>query len=109
AQRAGVGDAVADLQSFDVRANSFDDASPLDARNERAKLRILAAPVIDSDEIEPNRRLLEPHLARSGIATVHFLPAKLLRAAGLSDEDCVRDYLDSLLRRKGGGGGGRRE
>jgi hypothetical protein len=64
----------------------------------------LAATVIDVDKIEPDCRLFKPDLAWPGIADLHFLPAKLLGAAGLSDEDCVRHRSVSLLRPKDGRG-----
>jgi hypothetical protein len=97
ADRAGIGDTVSYLQEFNVRANTLDEPSSLDTRDERGGLRIETATMIYVDEIETDRGLFQPDLSGPRIANLYFLPRQLLRTTGLSDKDRMRHRSGSLL------------
>src|SRR6476646_7118051 len=73
--RSGISDAIADRNLGDAAAHCRNDAGPFHTRYERQRgLRVVSGPTIDVDIIEPDRSLLQPHLAWAWRADLYLFP-----------------------------------
>jgi hypothetical protein len=76
-----VGDAVADFDLADARADGLDYARCLAAEHRGKRHRIQAGALVGIDEVEPDRRVPDAHLARTGVGDLDAVPAQNFRAA----------------------------
>ena len=96
----GVGDAIADLQVRDARADRLDHAGALAAEDERHAHRIQARALVGVDEVGADRVMADADLARAGLADLEIDELQLFGAAGLGDADgaaVVGGHGDLLL------------
>ena len=87
-RRAGIADPVAGPPRRDPLPHALDHARGLHARHCRRPQQVeIAGPAVDIDEIDPDRPLLDPHLARAGRGHPHRAMLQHLRPAEACHED----------------------
>ena len=98
ADRPGISDAAPDLQVAHALADRGDDAGPFHARDEgKRRLWVEAGAVIDVDEVEPDRRLLDLDLAGAGLADLDLLPFEDFGPAIFMHPDRVGHSIPSFF------------
>jgi hypothetical protein len=99
AERPRISDPVAGLQVRDALADALDRACALDSGRERHLLRVETGAVIDVDEVEARRSLVDLDLVRSRLADVDFVPDERFGPAGRMDSDRMWHSARLRLRR----------
>ena len=99
ADRGGaIGDAVARLQIGDAGADFLDHAGRLAAETARQLARINAGAIVDVDEVQSDRGVANPRLARTGLAELDLLPDQNLGTTGLVKADRMRHGVTPHVR-----------